>query len=130
VTTIGRGGKFRSAVRNNMFIGYGRYIHRLTDEYTATDIHRLTGEFTGLCSSVESIFLAFGTEEYNLVIFLDTEEYRIIEECTLFSCSVGCRCRWSLQFGFCLAYLLLREVCLKGFSHEHWSCNFVLLLQI
>jgi hypothetical protein len=65
------GGKFRAAIRNDMFIGYAWFIRRLTDEYTATYIRRLTDEFTGLCWSVETIFLSFDTEE-----------------CTLFSCSV------------------------------------------
>jgi hypothetical protein len=38
-----RGGKFRVAVRNVIFVGYTRYIHRLTDKCM------------GLCSSVETI---------------------------------------------------------------------------
>jgi hypothetical protein len=43
----------------------------------------------GLCSSVEAIFLGSYTEVYITVIFLGTEEYKITEECTLFSCSVS-----------------------------------------
>jgi hypothetical protein len=34
-----------------------------------------------------AIFLNSGTEEYIIVIFLGTEEYKIIEECTMFSYS-------------------------------------------
>jgi hypothetical protein len=40
-----------------------------------------TGGYSGLCSSVETIFLGFGTEEYSSVIFIGTKEY------SLFSCS-------------------------------------------
>jgi hypothetical protein len=62
-------------------VDYPWYIRRLTDEYTTMYIHRLTNECTGLCSSVETIFLDSSTEEYTIVIFLGTEEY------TLFSYS-------------------------------------------
>jgi hypothetical protein len=34
--------------------------------------------------SVSSTFLDFDTDEYNLVIFLNTNEYKITKECTLF----------------------------------------------
>jgi hypothetical protein len=54
-------------------------------------LHSLGGHIhssvTGLWSSVAAIFLGFGTEEYITVIFLHTEEYKSIEECTPFSCS-------------------------------------------
>jgi hypothetical protein len=56
-----------------MFVGCTRYIHRLTNECT------------GLCSSIDVIFLDFGTEEYITIIFLDTVEYKSIEKYTLFS---------------------------------------------
>jgi hypothetical protein len=39
------------------------------------------------CSSVETIFLSSGTEEYITVIFLGTEEYKSTDECTIFSYS-------------------------------------------
>jgi uncharacterized membrane protein len=55
-----------------------RYIHRLTDEYTATYIHRLTNECTRLSSSVQATFLGADIEEYSPVIFLGTEEYKVI----------------------------------------------------
>jgi hypothetical protein len=58
------------------------YIHRLTNEYTATCIHRLIDECTGLYSWVDAIFLDSGTVEYITVIFLGTEEYKSTEECT------------------------------------------------
>jgi hypothetical protein len=51
-------------------VGCLRYIHRLTDEYTATYIHRLTDECNGLCLSVAAIFLGSGIDEYVTVIFL------------------------------------------------------------
>jgi hypothetical protein len=65
------------------------YIHRLTDdgECTATYIHWLTDECTRLCSSIVAIFLGSFTEEYITFIFLGTEEYKITEEWTMFSCS-------------------------------------------
>jgi hypothetical protein len=50
-------------------------------------ICRLTNEYTGLSFSVHATFLGAGTEEYSLVIFLDTEEYNVNEECTLVSYS-------------------------------------------
>jgi hypothetical protein len=78
--------KFRAVVRNGMLIGYAWYLHRLTDEYAATYIRRLTDECTGVCLSVETIFRDFGTEEYCPVLILDTEEYKITEESTFFSC--------------------------------------------
>jgi hypothetical protein len=51
------------------------YIHRLTDEHTWHYICWLTDEHTVLYSSVTSIFLGSGTEEYK-----STDEF------TLFSC--------------------------------------------
>jgi hypothetical protein len=68
-----------------MFVGYAGYIHRLTNEYTTTYIHRLINECIGICSSIEAIFFDFGTEEYIIIIFLDTVEYKNIEKYTLFS---------------------------------------------
>jgi hypothetical protein len=50
-------------------------------------IHQLTNECTELSSSVHAIFLTAGTKEYILVIFLGTEEYKVTEECTIFSYS-------------------------------------------
>jgi hypothetical protein len=50
-------------------------------------IHQLTDERTILYSSVISIFLSSGAEEYITVIFLGTEEYKSTDEFTLFSCS-------------------------------------------
>jgi hypothetical protein len=67
-----------------------RYIRRLTDEYTATYVCRLTNECMGLCSSVEAIILGSCTKGYIKVIFHGTEEYKITEECTLFSYSAIC----------------------------------------
>jgi hypothetical protein len=64
-----------------------RYNRWLTSEYNATYIHRLTDEYNTLHSSVPGIFLSFDIEEYILVIFLSTKEYRKIEEDTLFSYS-------------------------------------------
>jgi hypothetical protein len=72
-----------------IFVRVPRYIHRLTDEYTTTYIRQLTDEFTGLCSSIEDIFLGSDTEEYSIVIFLGTDEDKKIEKCTPFSCSGG-----------------------------------------
>jgi hypothetical protein len=46
-----------------------RYIHQLTDEYTATYICRLTDECTG------PMFVGFKPKEYILFIFLGNEEY-------------------------------------------------------
>jgi hypothetical protein len=51
-------------------------------------IRRLTDKYSGLHSSVSGIFLSFSAEEYSSVIFLGTEEYNKIDECTMFSCSV------------------------------------------
>jgi hypothetical protein len=48
-----------------------------------------THECTGICSSITAIFLCSGTEEYITVIFLNTEEFKSTDDCTLFSCS-GC----------------------------------------
>jgi hypothetical protein len=42
-------------------------------------------EYTDLCSLVLGILLSFGTEKYSSVIFLSTEEYKKIEEDTMFS---------------------------------------------
>jgi hypothetical protein len=42
---------------------------------------------TKLSSSIQSTFLSADTEEYSPVIFLCTEEYIVIEECNLVSCS-------------------------------------------
>jgi hypothetical protein len=56
------------------------YLHRLTPAYSSC-----TDEYAALCSSVTGTFLSFGTEEYISVIFLGTEEYKKIEEDTLFS---------------------------------------------
>jgi hypothetical protein len=64
-----------------------RYNRWLTSEYNATYIHRLTDEYNTLHSSVPGIFLSFDIEEYILVIFLSTKEYRKTEEDTLFSYS-------------------------------------------
>jgi hypothetical protein len=81
---LGARGKFRAIVRNDMFIGYARYIHRLSDKYTSTYIRQLTNECTSLCSSFEARFLSSSTEEYITVIFLVTKEYKSTEERTLF----------------------------------------------
>jgi hypothetical protein len=67
------------------FLIFQHLVNRGT--YTAMYIHRLTDECTGLCSSVEDIFLGFGTEEY--ISYISREEYKSIEECTLFSCRGG-----------------------------------------
>jgi hypothetical protein len=75
-TLLGAWGSLRRRVQNLTFVGYPRYIHRLTDEYTS------------LRSSMPGIFLDFGTEEYSSIIFLVTEEHKKTKEDTLFSCSV------------------------------------------
>jgi hypothetical protein len=38
----------------------------------------------GLCSLVDHRFLSFGTEEYNTIIFLDTEEDKKLRNVPLF----------------------------------------------
>jgi hypothetical protein len=78
-----------------------RYVRRLTDEYTATYIRCLTR----LSSSIDT-FLGAGTEEYNSVIFLSTDEYNVTEECTIFSCSVCLKVsRWQIGDQVLLASL-------------------------
>jgi hypothetical protein len=74
-----------------------RYIHRLTNESTTTYIHPLTDECTGLSLSVQATFLGAGTEEYSPVKFFTTEEYKVGEECTLFSCSAKVLLAWLLR---------------------------------
>jgi hypothetical protein len=74
-------------VRNRYVPWLAWHIHRLTDKYTIMYICRLTDECTRLYSSVEAIFLGSCTEGYIIVILLGTEEYKITEECTMFSCS-------------------------------------------
>jgi hypothetical protein len=44
-----------------------RYVHWLTDEYTATYIRQLTNECTMLNSLVQVTFLSAGTEGYSPV---------------------------------------------------------------
>jgi hypothetical protein len=73
---LGTRGGLGRWIQNLTFIGYPRFVHRLTDEYTATYIYWLTDKYTGLHSSVLGIFLSFGNEEYSSVIFLGTEEYK------------------------------------------------------
>jgi hypothetical protein len=80
-----RGERIRAAIRNQYVPRLARYIHRLTDEYTTTYIRRLTNECTGLYLSVETIFFGSYTEGCITVIFLSTKEYKITEECTMFS---------------------------------------------
>jgi hypothetical protein len=62
--TVGCKEKLGMRYTNGMFVGYTRYICRLTDEYTAMYICQVTDKCTKLCSSVEIIFLGSGTEEY------------------------------------------------------------------
>jgi hypothetical protein len=68
--------------------GVGAGAKSLQTLVTTQYICRLTDEFNGLSSSVQATFLDAGTEAYNLVIFLDTAEYKVTEECILVSCSV------------------------------------------
>jgi hypothetical protein len=78
--TVGRVGKHYGC-------GMKHYVHRFTDKHMWQYIHQLTDERTILYSSVISIFLSSGAEEYITVIFLGTEEYKSTDEFTLFSCS-------------------------------------------
>jgi hypothetical protein len=75
-------------VQNRYVPRLALYLHCLTDKYTTTYIRWLIDEGTGIFLSVEDTFLSSDTEEYIIVIFLGTEEYKTTKECTLFSCSV------------------------------------------